>query len=207
MCRDLGWLPQQDYAEPEEKDEYDAKQSIIFLARDDAGHAVGTTRLIMPGDIPLPIEKHFDLQPREQIEAVHGRIVMGAEVSRFIVPNNTQFKRHEITQLLCLKLLWTLIAACASHAYISADFRFFRLLGLMGFTFTPIGQPKVYMGSKTIPAITNISALETKLRNEKPELHSLLLSNGDRRSTRLVQSEKNGVIAGRAKDMLWQRRY
>ena len=180
MCRDLGWLSVQDYALPEEKDEYDADQSIIFLAFDDDGNPVGTTRIIMPGDIPLPIEKHFELYPKELVESLHGKILLGAEVSRFVVPNHHKYKKHEITQVLCMALLGNLLTTGASHAYISADHRFFRLLSMMGFSFAPIGEPKVYMGSKTIPAITNLITLEARLRSEKPGLHALLMSGSDR---------------------------
>jgi N-acyl-L-homoserine lactone synthetase len=176
MCRDLGWLRTQDYAVPEEKDEYDSLQSIIFLAFDDDGVPVGTTRIIMPGDITLPIEKHFKLYHKEQIESIHGKIVFGAEVSRFIAPHHHKYKKHEITYALCMALLGKLLIMGASHAYISADHRFFRLLSIMGFGFVPIGEPKEYMGSKTVPAITNLIALAARLRNEKPDLHTLLIS-------------------------------
>ena len=179
MCRDLGWLPAQDYVVPEERDEYDAAQSIIFLAFDDDGSPVGTTRIIMPGDIPLPIEKYFELYPKELVESVHGKIVLGAEVSRFVVPHHQKYKKHEITQVLCMALLGKLLTKGASHAYISADHRFFRLLIMMGFNFSPIGEPKVYMGSKTIPAITNLIALEARLRREKPRLYALHMSGRD----------------------------
>jgi N-acyl-L-homoserine lactone synthetase len=180
MCRDLGWLPVQDYAVPEEKDEYDAVQSIIFLGFDDDGAPAGTTRIIMPGAIPLPIERHFKLYPKELVESLYGKIVLGAEVSRFVVPHHHKYKKHEITRTLCMALLGKLLMMGASHAYISADHRFFRLLSMMGFSFVPIGEPKVYMGSKTIPAITNLIALEARLQSEKPELHAMLISGGDR---------------------------
>ncbi len=179
MCRDLGWIPARDYAEPEEKDEYDERQSIIFLAVDDTGQAVGTARIIMPGDIPLPIERHFDLQPRERVEALHGSIVCGGEISRFIVPDGNRYHKHEITYKLGIALIRALIQAGASHAYISADYRFFRLLAMLGASFTPIGEPKVYMGSKTVPAITRLSALAARLKSERPVLHEQLTAHCD----------------------------
>jgi len=51
---------------------------------------------------------------------------------------------------------------------------------MMGFSFAPIGEPKVYMGSKTIPAIANLITLEARLRSEKPGLHVLLMSGSGR---------------------------
>jgi hypothetical protein len=79
-----------------------------------------------------------------------------------------------------MALLGKLLVAGASHAYISADHRFFRLLIMMGFNFATIGEPKVYMGSKTIPAITNLIILKDRLRSEKPGLYALLMSGSDR---------------------------
>ncbi len=179
MCRDLGWLPAQDYAVPEEKDEYDDGQSITFLAMDDEGSAVGTSRIIFPGEKQLPIEKHFELVARADIEKTHGKISLGAEVSRFIVPHHTRYKKHEITRLLCMALLRTLMGTGASHAYVSADHRFFRLLVMLGFNFTQIGEPVFYMGSKTVPGIVNLSGLANRLRDQQPGLYKLLMSEGD----------------------------
>lgn len=176
MCRDLGWLPVENYATPEELDEYDVKQSIVFLVVDVFGNAIGTSRIILPGSIPLPIERHFDLYPMDQIEKLHGKIEYGAEVSRFIVPQNSTFKKHEITQTLCMAMLNTLLRMGASHAFISADYRFFRLLKILGIYFAQIGEPKIYMGSKTIPGISNLKNLSSKLRKEKPFLYELLLT-------------------------------
>lgn len=174
MCRDLGWIPGGDCAEPEEKDEYDEAQSIAFLVTDEDGRAVGTARIIMPGDIPLPIERHFDLEPRERIEAAHGLIVRGGEISRFIVPVNGHFRRHEITCKLGIELIRALINAGASHAFISADYRFFRLLSMLGASFAPIGEPRFYMGSKTVPALARLGDLVQRLKSERPALHEQL---------------------------------
>jgi N-acyl-L-homoserine lactone synthetase len=179
MCRDLGWLPPQDYAVPEERDEYDIKQSIIFLAMDYSDNVVGTSRIILPGDIPLPVEKYFKLYPKDEIELVHGKIEYAVEVSRFIVPQNPNFKRHNITQMLCVIMLNELLRIGASHAFVSADHRFFRLLNILGFEFTEIGEPEFYMGSKTIPAITNLNELSSKLAREKPALYELITANGE----------------------------
>jgi len=177
MCQNLGWLPVENYATPEEWDEYDVKQSIIFLVVDDFGNTIGTSRIILPGDIPLPIERHFDLYPMDQIEKLHGKIEYGVEISRFIVPQNSTFKNHEITQMLCMAMLNTLLRMETSHAFISADYRFFRLLNILGIYFVYIGEPKIYMGSKTIPGITNLRDLASRLEKERPFLYELLMAN------------------------------
>jgi len=173
MCQELGWLSTGDYAVPEEKDEYDEGQSIPFLAVDEVGNAVGTSRILLPGSILLPIEKYFDLHPRRQITASHGELDYAVEISRFIVPEAAGSQNHEITILLCMKILGSLIRMGASHAYVSADHRFFRLLRLLGIRFHQIGEAKFYMGSKTVPGITNLKTLASTLRKERPGLYQM----------------------------------
>ena len=177
MCEDLGWLPAQNYATPEESDEYDIVQSMIFLVIDDFSNAIGTSRLILPGEIPFPIEKHFILHPMEQIENTYGKIKYAMEVSRFIIPQNPAIKNHEITKMLCMEMLSMLLKMGATHAFISADYRFFRLLNILGFDFAQIGEPKIYMGSKTIPGITNLKNLASRLEREKPQLYEYLMAS------------------------------
>lgn len=173
MCQELGWLSTGDYAVPEEKDDYDEGQSMPFLALDESGIAVGTSRIILPGSILLPIERHFELYPRKHITTSHGELHYAVEISRFIVPGAAGSQNHEITLMLCMSILGTLMRMGASHAYVSADHRFFRLLRLLGIRFHQIGEPKFYMGSKTIPGITNLATLAATLRKERPMLYEM----------------------------------
>ncbi len=109
MCRDLKWLNADDYTGCEEKDEYDACQSMIFLALDDSGSAIGTSRLILPGAIPFPVKKNFSIYEEEMITALHGRMEYCVEVSRFVVPRNPLYKQHETTQALYRYMIETSI--------------------------------------------------------------------------------------------------
>jgi N-acyl-L-homoserine lactone synthetase len=173
MCRDLGWLSSGDYAVPEEKDEYDEGQSIPFLALDITGTVIGTSRILLPGAIPLPVEQYFELHPREDIEKKHGKLSYAVEISRFIVSPAAASRHHEITLVLCMTMLGRLLRMGASHAYVSADHRFFRLLSILGISFDHIGEPKFYMGSKTIPGITNLAVLASTLKKERPKLYQM----------------------------------
>jgi len=168
MCRDLGWISTQNYATPEERDEYDDGQSTAFLALDDSGDAIGTVRLILPGEIPLPIDRHFELYPREMIEALHGEMKYCVEVSRFIVPKNHAFKNHEITNMLYEAILKECMTIGVSHLLASVDYRFFRLQRILGFRFDEIGEPKFYMGSKTVPALVSRKTMACILASKKP---------------------------------------
>lgn len=168
MCRDLGWLPAQDYAVPEEQDEYDKNgQSLIFLAMDDFGNAVGTLRIIRQGEMPLPIERHFELYPVE-LEALYGKLEYYGEISRLIIPSNRTFKNHEITFMFYKEIIKTCVTMGLTHIFASMDYRFFRLQKILGFQFADIGEPQLYMGSKTVPAILALKDLPAILRKEKP---------------------------------------
>src|SRR3972149_3291418 len=132
---------------------------MISLAGDESGSPIGTSRLILPGGIPLPIEKHFELYPKEQLETHHGDMEYCVEVSRFVVPQNPFFNRHEITLMLCKKMIKTALAMGVTHMLVSADHRFFRLLRMLGFHLEEIGEPKFYLGSKTVPGILTLRDL------------------------------------------------
>ena len=178
MCQDLNWLPSDGYLNQEEQDKYDRKQSLIFLALDESGNCLGTSRLILPGDIELPIEINFDIYPREFIEAIHGDLSYCVEVSSFIVPQNLNYKNHEITLMLCRKMIKTCLNMGISHMFMSIDARFFRLLKMIGYKLTEIGETKLYMGSKTTPGVLALRNLLPELKISKPYLYNYLAADG-----------------------------
>jgi len=178
MCRDLGWLRSQDYPFGEEQDEYDAQQSVTFLALDFIGNCVGTSRLIIPGEIPLPIENNFELLERDSLEDMYGKMDSCVEVSRFAVPDHPLLKNHEITLKLSRAMIMTSIKMGVTHMLMSIDHRFFRLLKMLGFKLSEIGKPKFYMGSSTIPGILPLINLLPNLRKSKLSLYEFLTAEG-----------------------------
>ena len=179
MCEELKWLPDEGYVNQEEQDEYDKNQSLIFLALDESGNCLGTSRLILQGEIELPIEANFSLYPREFIEAIHGKITYCVEVSRFIVPQNLCYKKHEITLMLCREMMKTSLNMGVSHSFMSIDVRFFRLLKMIGYRLAEIGETKLYMGSKTTPGVLALNNLLPELKVNKPSLYDYLAAEGD----------------------------
>lgn len=152
-CSSLGWLPAEQYRAAEERDEYDLNQSMIFIAMNDDGIPLGTSRLILPGEVPFPIEKYFKLYPKEAIEAAYGKLKFCVEVSRFVVPKSPFYKEHEITMALCNAMIEKSTDMNVTHMFMSTDHRFFRLLKILGLHLLEIGEPEFYMGSKTVPGI------------------------------------------------------
>ncbi len=175
MCQELGWLPMQEYPSWTERDEYDALQSIAFLAKDAEDNVIGTSRLILKGSIPLPVERHFDLYPARKLNVIWGDGSSCAEASRFIVPRHPVYKNHEIT----LSLVGKMVGACMEHdiscMLMSADYRFYRLLRMIGLPLYQIGEPKLYLGSETIPGVLPLARLESETKYRKPQLYASLM--------------------------------
>lgn len=175
MCKELGWLPTQEYPSWIESDEYDALQSIAFLAKDTDDNLIGTSRLILKGSIPLPVERHFNLYPAHRLDVIMGERSSCAEASRFIVPKHPIYKNHEIT----LSLVGKMVGACMEHniscMLMSADNRFYRLLRMLGLPLYQIGEPKFYLGSQTIPGVLPLGRLESETKYRRPQLYASLM--------------------------------
>ena len=177
MCENLEWLPVNSYPAKEEQDEYDPGQSIIFLAKDMLDNCIGTARLILQGMLPFPIENHFDIYPKEYIEQIYGKLEHCVEVSRFIVPENLFLKNHEITLMLCKSMINMSFRMGVTHAFLSVDYRFFRLLKILGFQLDEIGEPAFYLGSRTVPAILPLENMLPVLKIKKPSLYEYLTAD------------------------------
>ena len=100
MCEELGWMEQQNTSIPEETDEYDEIQSLSLLVVDDSGNPSGTARIIQEGEIPVPIDRHFELEPLNEIERKHGRIISKVEASRLVIPKNKKLFSYPEAQVL-----------------------------------------------------------------------------------------------------------
>lgn len=181
-CQELGWLPADQKSYALEHDEFDEKRSIIFLAITDSGEPIGTSRLILPGNSPLPIEAHFDLDRLRDIESIYGKTSYGVEVSRFIVLKNGEAKEHEITLMLCKAMINTCLRSGVSHMFLSADQRFFRLLRMLGFCIYDIGNSAFFMGSRTVPGVLPLGALH-EIKRKKPALYEYLTVSTEHRSS------------------------
>jgi N-acyl-L-homoserine lactone synthetase len=175
MCQELGWISD-DRATPEERDEYDNEQSIHFLALDDINVPIGTSRLIIEGAIKLPIERFFKINSRNAIAEAYGEITSFAEGSRFIVPRNSKYRRHEVSISMCNALIGMCLDLGISHMFVSADYKVFRLLRMIGFPLEQVGESRHYMGSETVPSIVSIAGWDGILEKEyehKPTLQEV----------------------------------
>ncbi len=90
-CRECGFIKEENYPQCLEKDEYDA-QSVHFAALNDAGHVVGTMRMIVPGELNLPIERHcpdITIKPDPLPEMGY------AEISRLVISKQLRRRRDD----------------------------------------------------------------------------------------------------------------
>lgn len=174
MRVELGWIESQDTSIPEEMDEYDATQSIAFLAIDDKGKTLGTARLIMQGDIPLPVERYFDLDPIQKIESTNGQLKSYAEVSRFIVPPNDEYRSHEVTINIADYIINYGRSIGISHVLFSMDFKVFRMLRMVGYPLVRIGKDAFYIGSLTVPCIMSFNNVDSTLKGLASDIRNEL---------------------------------
>ncbi|UCH82223.1 MAG: hypothetical protein JSW20_06200 [Nitrospiraceae bacterium] len=125
------------------------------------------------------IHGNFKTVPAKVLEAVHGTLEYCVEVSRFIVPENPFYKNHEITLRLCREMIKMSIKIGVTHAFLSIDHKFYRMLKILGFPITEIGKSKLYMGSVTTPGVLTLQDLLPQLKIKKPSLYDFMAAEGD----------------------------
>ena len=90
-CHECHFIKAEDYPNEMEQDGYDA-QSVHFAAMDKHGDMIGTMRMILPGDLPLPIERHCPDLPIAK-DPLPG---MGyTEISRLVISKQMRRRRDD----------------------------------------------------------------------------------------------------------------
>lgn len=93
-AHECGFIDPDEYREKREVDKYDA-QSTHFVALNQENCAVGTLRLILPGEYPLPVYTHcpqinVDQDSREQLPQIRF-----SEISRLVITKNLRRRRND----------------------------------------------------------------------------------------------------------------
>ncbi len=91
-CKECGFIKEEDYHDQIEFDEYDAKQAVHFAALNEDGELVGTMRMILPGDLPLPIEKHC---PDVKIDKYAFEAGRAMEISRLVISKHLRRRKDD----------------------------------------------------------------------------------------------------------------
>ena len=90
-CQECGFIRNEDYPDQKEKDRYDG-QSIHFAAISTEGDVIGTMRMILSGEYPLPISTHCP-----DIKISHDPLpgMSYAEISRLVISKNLRRRRDD----------------------------------------------------------------------------------------------------------------
>ncbi len=91
-CKECGFIKEEDYPEQMESDEYDMKQAIHFVALNQEKELVGTLRIILPGELPLPIEKHC---PDVKINKEATNAGKAMEISRLVISKHLRRRKDD----------------------------------------------------------------------------------------------------------------
>jgi len=146
-CEDLGWLDARNYPEKIESDVFD-KYSLHFGAFS-GGKAIGVVRLIMENPLGLPIRAL--IRGKESMCSSQGK---SAEISRLIVDKVDNLVKHDLITIALIKQVYFSgkYEMKVTDWFAAFDVYVYRLIKMIGFKFKPLDEPRMFMGSKTIPA-------------------------------------------------------
>lgn len=158
----------------DEQDPYE-KKSVYFVALSESEEVVGVIRLITGELDELPTIKHFriydlDLARLEQLEKrSYG------EVSAF-----TKLPQHDVGIGLLKAVYLYSLRNGITHWICCIDERVFRYMQRMFLSpFKVVGEPKVYLGSKTIPSVMALSDCASKVKDSRNRLFEYFHNNND----------------------------
>lgn len=178
---ELKWIMREELTEQQrserlEFDEYDLNgQALNFLAlHEDA--AIGTIRLVFENEIPLPIEKDFQIPSRKKLGIENMAV---AEVSRLIVRGPGLYRIHAVALALIAFSVQETVKRDIDCWYASFDTRAWELVKYLGFRFRKIGGIKFYMGSNTVPTLLAVEENKRFLQQKKPDLYSFCYDGKD----------------------------
>lgn len=148
-CLERGFERAEDYPEGFESDEYDP-YSLHFIAYSEY-KPVGTVRLILPGPLDFPIERHCGVDVRS-ICKDDTRV---AEISRLAVSSEALKGCPAGKSTVTVRLIEELFRADKlhglgiKHIFAAMSRSLERRLKLCGIEFTPAGKPVDYHGVRT----------------------------------------------------------
>lgn len=157
----------------DEQDPYINSSTYFVVENIDLEEVVGVTRLIfMPLD-ELPTMRHFDIFDIEKMKLVGLEKNKYAEISAF-----TKMPKHDVGLGLMRTVLSYSLANGLTHWVCCIDERVYRYMHrIFKFPFEVIGEPNVYLGSKTIPCVMNLSECLLTLKDKRRSLYDYLMES------------------------------
>lgn len=156
-----------------EKDEYESDSLYFIVQNRKTNEVVGTTRLIFKEIEKLPTFKHFfiyDLEKRKLSRLELGRY---AEISAF-----TKLPQHDVGLGLVRTVLQYSLRKGLTHWICCIDERVYNYMHrIFRFPFKVIGEPKVYLGSRTIPCSLHLEECLHHLKNKRMTLYHYFMTS------------------------------
>ena len=192
-ARECGFIKEEDYPNGIETDEYD-HQACHFAALNSEGDVIGTLRVILPGQLPFPIEHHCpflnfhkDAPPAHQYVEI-SRLVISKRLRRrkndalYYEPqiedkkmrdqNNQEFLRRAKPMAFGLyrEMYNESKRLGVTHWYSLMEKSLWLLLRLHGFKFECIGE-EVDVYGPVRPYLGNVGKIEEEVRTKYPKIY------------------------------------
>jgi N-acyl-L-homoserine lactone synthetase len=149
-----GFVAPHDHPEGRERDRYDAHAVSAIATAGPLDVVIGTARLILAEDGPLPIEA-----PPHSIDVITSARV--AEISRLCV--RPHFRHGRVGMGLFRVLFQVIEERSIDFVYAILDERLLGSLRWIGLPFRRVGPPRSFMGT-TIPCVCEVADVVPALR-------------------------------------------
>jgi N-acyl-L-homoserine lactone synthetase len=156
----------------DEQDPYEA-DSLYFVAQEDEiNETVGVTRLIFKPLLELPTIENFTIYDLELKRLKKLKNNSFAEVSAF-----TKMPQHEVGMDIIRTVFQYSLQNGITHWVCCIDERVYKYLNrVFGPIFKLIGEPKVYLGSVSIPCVIDINEGVRAFKTTKPKLYDFIVN-------------------------------
>ncbi|CQR47424.1 hypothetical protein BN1058_01736 [Paraliobacillus sp. PM-2] len=158
-----------------EQDPYEGCSTYFVAQTTDLKQIVGVTRLVFLNVNELPTIKHFDIFDIEMLKLSRMDDNKYAEISAF-----TKMPKHDVGLGLIKTVLKYSFNKDITHWVCCIDERVYNYMHRMfKFPFEVIGEPNVYLGSKTIPCLLNLAECLAILKEKRRVLYDYFVENED----------------------------
>lgn len=159
-----------------EEDPYVDSSKYFIVQTADTQEVVGVTRLIFKTLEDLPTIRNFEIfeEQLEKLSLLDSNKY--AEVSAF-----TKMPKHDVGLGLIRTIFKYSMESELSHWICCVDERVYRYLNrIFKFPFEVIGEPTVYLGSKSIPCMLDLSECLMALKEKRKPLYDYLLASNQK---------------------------
>ncbi|SFC24041.1 N-acyl-L-homoserine lactone synthetase [Alkalibacterium subtropicum] len=164
------------FLKKDDEDPYIDHSTYFVVETADAKEVVGVTRLIFMSLDDLPTMKHFNIFEIEKLKLAGLEDNKYAEISAF-----TKMPKHDVGLGLIRTVLNYSLSNGLTHWVCCIDERVYRYMHrIFKFPFEVIGEPNVYLGSKTIPCVLNLSECLTTLKEKRRTLYDYLVESEEK---------------------------